>query len=283
MIEAHAFRAMGTDIELLVRLSNGGASDAFDAVEAEFERLEQIMSRFRPDSELSHLNRTGALEVSAELAHVIELALAAREQTAGRFDPCVHDALVAAGYDRTFGDLVALSHKVPAEVEPVRGRGVLVHGCRVELEDGAKLDLGGIGKGYAAERAAEILAAAGPCLVDAGGDVAVRGGHAWPVGVETGEGVVTLALERGAHATSGSDRRRWTRDGEERHHLIDPRTGRSAETDILRVTAFADDAVQAEVLAKLLFLDGADAAAQRNETAIVVTRSGETIFTGGFA
>ena len=105
VIEAHAFRAMGTDIELFVRSSNGGATEAFDAVEAEFERLEQIMSRFRPDSELSQLNRAGALEVSADLAHVIALALAARERTAGRFDPCVHDALVAAGYDRTFAEV----------------------------------------------------------------------------------------------------------------------------------------------------------------------------------
>ena len=82
-----------------------GATEAFDAVEAEFERLEQIMSRFRPDSELSQLNRSGALEVSAELAQVIALALAARKRTAGRFDPCVHDALVAAGYDRTFTEI----------------------------------------------------------------------------------------------------------------------------------------------------------------------------------
>jgi len=279
--EAHAFRAMGTDIELLVRPSNGGASDAFDTVEAEFERLEQIMSRFRPDSELSQLNRAGALEVSAELAHVIELALAAREQTAGLFDPCVHDALVAAGYDRTFAEVPV--EGADTRVETICGGGIAVDGRRVELEDGAKLDLGGIGKGYAAERAADILAAAGPCLVDAGGDLAVRGEDVWPVGVETSKGVVTLALERGALATSGSDRRRWTRGGEERHHLIDPRTGRSAESDILRVTAFADDAVLAEVLAKILFLSGAEEAVERNATAIVVTRSGETICTGGFA
>ena len=128
---------------------------------------------------------------------------------------------------------------LPSGADTAHGRAglrrrVSVDGSRVELEDGAKLDLGGIGKGYAAERAADILAAAGPCLVDAGGDVAVRGGHAWPVGVETGEGVVTLALERGALATSGSDRRRWTRGGEERHHLIDPRTGAAQ-----RATSFA--------------------------------------------
>ena len=282
MIERHAFRAMGTEIELLVCSSKGSAGDAFGAVEEEFERLEQVMSRFRPDSELSQLNRAGALEVSTDLAHVILLALAAREQTAGRFDPCVHDAVVAAGYDRTFAEIAADGADT-AHVESTCGGRVSVDGNRVELEDGAKLDLGGIGKGYAAERAADILAAAGPCLVDAGGDVVVRGGHAWSVGVETGDGLLTLELERGALATSGSDRRRWTRGGEERHHLIDPRTGCCAESDVLRVTVFADDAVQAEVLAKLLFLAGAEEAAERNETAIVVTRSGETIFTGGFA
>jgi thiamine biosynthesis lipoprotein len=282
VIEAHAFRAMGTDIELFVRSSNRGATEAFTAVEAEFERLEQIMSRFRPDSELSQLNRAGALEVSADLAHVIALALAARERTAGRFDPCIYDALVAAGYDRTFAE-VAPDGADTAQVEPICGGGASVDGRRVELEDGAKLDLGGIGKGYAAERAAGMLGAVGPCLVAAGGDIAVRGGHSWPVGVETGEGVVTLELERGALATSGSDRRRWVRNGEERHHLIDPRTGRSAASDVLRVTAFADDAVQAEVLTKLLFLAGAEEAEESGATAIVVTRSGETILTGGFA
>jgi FAD:protein FMN transferase len=282
VIEAHAFRAMGTDIELFVRSSNGSASNTFEAVEAEFERLEQIMSRFRPDSELSQLNRAGALDVSADLANVIALALAARERTAGRFEPCVHDALVAAGYDRTFKQ-VALDAADTLRAAPIGVGRVSIHGRRVELEDGAKLDLGGIGKGYAAERAADILAAAGSCLVDAGGDIAVRGGHAWPVGVVTADGVVTLGLERGALATSGSDRRRWVRGGEERHHLIDPRTGRSAESDVLRVTVFADDAVEAEVLAKLLFLTGADEATESGATAIIVTRSGETILTGGFA
>src|SRR4029079_16386541 len=173
-------------------------------------------------------------------------------------------------YDRTFAELAPDAGETSRAASACAGK-VSVHGCRGELEGGAKLDLGGIGKGYAAERAAEVLATAGPCLVDAGGDVAVRGGHAWPVGVDTGDGVVTLERERGALATSGSDRRRWIRGGEERHHLIDPRTGRSADSDVLRATVFADDAVQAEVLAKLLFLAGADEAAERNETAIVVT------------
>src|SRR3990172_316337 len=75
------------------------------AAEAEFERLEAVMSRFRPESELSSLNREGSLEASPDLLRVVELALEARERTGGRFDPTVHDAVLAAGYDRTFEEL----------------------------------------------------------------------------------------------------------------------------------------------------------------------------------
>ena len=74
------------------------------------------------------------------------------------------------------------------------GGAVLVDGASIELEPGIKLDLGGIGKGYAADRAAEALAVAGPCLVNAGGDIAVRGG-AWPIGV-TAELTLELTARR---------------------------------------------------------------------------------------
>ena len=100
MIAAPMFRAMGTEVELLVEADDAAA--ALDAAEAEFHRLEATFSRFRADSELSHLNRGGRDRRRPDLRRVLELALAARERTGGRFDPTVHDALVAAGYDRTF-------------------------------------------------------------------------------------------------------------------------------------------------------------------------------------
>jgi len=275
VIERHTFRAMGTDVEAFV----DGDPAAFSLVEDEFQRLEQIMSRFRPDSELSRLNRERTLDASPDLLRVVELALAARERTRGRFDPTVHDALVAAGYDRSF-DAVEPNAPGAAVHTPPCGGGVTVHDGVIALDDGVNLDLGGIGKGYAAERAAELLATAGPCLVNAGGDIALRGDATWPVGVETADGVVTLALERGGLATSGRDRRRWKRGGEERHHLVDPRTGLPSDSDLLRVTVVADDAVEAEVLAKALFLAGSDEAARTDAPAVLVTECGETILTG---
>jgi len=267
----HAFRAMGTEVELLLDAEPGEPSErALAAAEAEFERLEAVMSRFRPESELSSLNREGSLEASPDLLRVVELALEARERTGGRFDPTVHDAVVAAGYDRTFEELAEDAPSSPPATPC--GGALEVDGGTIRLAPGVRLDLGGIGKGYAVDRACELLAIAGPCLVNAGGDLAVRGG-AWPVGVTED---VTLALSRGGIATSGRDRRRWRKGGRECHHLIDPLTGRSAETDLLRVTVVGASAAEAEVLAKAVFL-GADVDAPR----VLVTSDGRAILAGG--
>ena len=109
----------------------------------------------------------------------------------------------------------------------------------------------------------EALSQLGPCLVNAGGDVAVRG-RRWPIGVETANGFVTLELVSGALATSGRDRRRWRRNGEEQHHLIDPATGRPSNSDLVRVTVVGSSAAEAEVLAKSLFLAGEEQAIVRS-------------------
>jgi thiamine biosynthesis lipoprotein len=269
---------MGTDIELLVEAE--GADEVLAAAEAEFDRLEQVMSRFRPTSELSQLNDAGQMDASSDLLEAVRLALAARARTNGRFDPTVLGALVAAGYDRTFDDVPA-EGPIPTTDPAFCGGGVQIDGSRITLGPGVRLDLGGIGKGFAAERAASLLAASGPCLVSAGGDIAVRGVPecgVWPVAVADD---LTLGLSRGGLATSGTERRRWRRGDTECHHLIDPATGRPAVTDILRVTAIGSDAVDAEVLATSLFLGGADDAVGSGLPVVVTTVDGRTIVSGG--
>ena len=290
-LRGHEFRAMGVGIECLAAGPEPPV-ERFAAVEEEFARLEQVFSRFRPGSELSRLNEAGAAVCGADLLAVLELALAARERTQGRFDPTVHDALVAAGYDRTFAELPPDAAGPPARsvrcggtVEVDRDRRV------VRLGAGVRLDLGGIVKGYAAERACDLLHAGGrPCLVNAAGDVAVRGvpeAGFWAVGAETPEGGVTLGLTSGGLATSGRDLRRWRRNGEERHHLIDPETGRPSGSDLLRVTAVGGDAVEAEVLAKALFLAGEEAAVAEagrlRVPCLLVTADGRAVRAGGLA
>lgn len=274
-MERHSFPAMGTHVELYLDTEPSAESRAaFQAAEREFERLEALLSRFRPDSELSALNRRGALDAGPELVEVTRLALEARERTDGLFDPTVHDALVSAGYDRTFDEIDADGR---AGGPRLCGGGVRIDGTRIELDHNVRIDLGGIGKGYAVDRAARMLVGVGPCLVNAGGDLACYG-RPWPVGVETADGQVTLELDRGAIATSGRDRRRWRRDGTEAHHLIDPTTGVPAGGDFLRVTVVANTAVEGEVLAKAVFL-GAPASGP----AVLVTNDGRTLFVGGLA
>jgi FAD:protein FMN transferase len=259
------FEAMGTEMELFVDAS--GAETILDAAEAEIHRLEAIMTRFRADSELSRLNSAGTIDASPDLLRVVELALDARTRTGGRFDPTVHVALVSAGYDRTFSELQDGPPPVPCPA----GGGVQIAGTEIRLEPGVRLDLGGIGKGFAAERSAEILATAGPCLVNAGGDIAVRGG-VWRIGIEH----LTVELTRGGVATSGRDRRVWRRSGCEQHHLIDPSTGLPARSHVLRVTVVAGDAVEAEVAAKSVFLGGSPTL-----PGVVVTDDGCTTIVGG--
>jgi FAD:protein FMN transferase len=283
ILTRHRFRAMGTDVELLVEAND--VADALAAAESEFHRLEALLTRFRPESELSKLNAGGSLAAGPDLLRVVGLALAARERTGGRFDINVHDALLAAGYDRSF-ELLSPDDERPAAGIVSRGRVEVADGV-ISLHGGARIDLGGIGKGHACERAAEILATAGPCLVNAGGDIATRDG-VWTVAVETPGGPIGLELSgSSALATSGRDSRRWRRAGRELHHIIDPTTGEPSASDLLRVTVVACDAVDAEVTAKALFLVGADAARREADElaipAVLVTAAGRTIRAGGLA
>ena len=114
--------------------------------------------------------------------------------------------------------------------------------------------------GKSRERAAEILGTAGPCLVNAGGDIATRAGT-WTVAVETATEPLTLALAgNSALASSGRYLRRWRRAGRELHHLIDPATWLPARTDVIQATVLADTARAAEALAKVAVLAGSDRA-----------------------
>jgi thiamine biosynthesis lipoprotein len=126
---------------------------------------------------------------------------------------------------------------------------------RARLAAGAAIDLGGIAKGWIADRAVERL---GPnSLVSCGGDLHARGGgetgDGWPVGF----GDRTLLLKDMAAATSGTSKRRW---GDGLHHLIDPRTGAPSTSDLTEVSVLADNALDAEIFAKTAFLLGSTGA-----------------------
>jgi thiamine biosynthesis lipoprotein len=234
-----------------------------------FEEWEARLSRFREESELSRLNRSAgrAVQVSPVLWEVLQLALQAAQHSDGLVSPTVLDALVAAGYDRTF-EAIESSSPVGRQhtSSPGDWRSIKWDDCvrSICLHPGVRLDLGGVAKGWAADRAARRLAEHGAALVDAGGDVAVsgprHGGERWPIGVadpcKPERQLDLLALGGGGAATSGRDYRRWKRNGKVQHHIIDPRTGQPAETDVLSATVVGPSACEAEVAAKVALILG---------------------------
>jgi len=256
---------MGTEIAVLAPLERIGAAEK--VVRALFGEWESVLSRFRPESELSRLNaRAGrSTAVSSRLYDVVASALAGARATRGAFDPTLLADLVRLGYDRTFNDLPADAS--PARRLPFAGgqwQGIRLDSQRrrILLPPGAALDVGGIAKGMAVDAALDRLErelGIGTALVDAGGDLAVRGlppgQGSWQVAIEGT--ALPVALRHGALATSGSSRRRWLQNGVERHHLIDPRTGEPAASGLSSVTVAAATCRQAEVGATAVFVLGA--------------------------
>ena len=242
---------------------------ALGAAQEEVAACERELSRFDPTSDLSRLNTAGGrwTPVGSRLLEALGLALRAREDTGGRFDPTVLPALAAAGYDRSF----ELLEERPAEAADGWRAGTAIElneGHRLaRLERGSAVDLGGIGKGYAAGRALEAMRVTSPSLagglVDLGGDIAVFGespeGGPWLIAVadprRAGETLAVLALDAGGVATSGRDARRFG-PARSLHHLIDPETGASALGGPLTVTVVAPDPVEAEVQATTLAIAG---------------------------
>lgn len=250
------------------------APPQLSAVPQWFESWEQCLSRFRPDSELSRLNRTfdQPVRVSRTLWEVLSVARSVQRQSGGLLTPTVLDALAQAGYDRDFTQLAS-----DGIADPGHGH----HGTAPELatvlfnegdhsvclHKDVHLDLGGVAKGWAADRAMNLLRQEGPVLVDAAGDIAISGpnlnGDPWVIGVANPfhprHDFLNLELHTGGVATSGRDRRRWMQGGHWRHHIIDPRSGQPALTDLLTVTVVAPDVMEAEAGAKTAFLLGSTA------------------------
>jgi thiamine biosynthesis lipoprotein len=262
-------RAMASPLGLttVVRPGERGRVDAETAwaeVVDEFAASEHAMSRFREDSEVSALTRaalTGeSMAVGRRLAVSAHMCDRAHRLTGGRFDP------------RVIGQLDAWGYRGASLGAPVSTAMVGAPERIVERFDRARIrlphpiDLGGIGKGLAVRWATDRAVATGVqrFLLDAGGDIATRGeapeGGPWLIGVEDPAGgddpLAVVALRDGAIATSSIRRQRWTTDGGERHHLVDPRTGEPADGGLLAVTVAAADPAWAEVWSKALFVAG---------------------------
>ncbi|GAB4321883.1 MAG: FAD:protein FMN transferase [Dehalococcoidia bacterium] len=267
-----SFRAMDTEIDVTV-MADRPPIEAFLSIRVLFEQQEARFSRFRPGSLVSRLNR-GEVVTDPWLADACQLAVAAHAATGGLFNPLVLEALLAAGYDRTFAEVSGGMPVLAPAPDPALA--IAIEGETVRLSRGG-LDLGGIVKGWTVDLAVELVArdVAG-VLVNAGGDLRAAGssdaGEGWYVEVDAPDGTIAWAgMLTGAVATSTTAKRRWRTDtGGVAHHLIDPRTGIPADTPFVQVSAWAAEARVAETWAKAVLIGG-------DATATAASRAGVSI------
>ncbi len=274
------FAVFGTTAVLLVT-DPGVLGRARALADAELAAVDRAANRFRPDSEISRLNRAagaGPLAVSGLLAELIGQALRAAELTGGAVDPTCGQALAAAGYDRDFG-LIRDGGARQGAPRRARPRVPGAHAVRldasgrvVRLDDGARLDLGATAKAWAADRCADLIASALACgvLVSLGGDIAVAGpppDGGWRVrvtddhaaGPDSPGQVVTITS--GGLATSSITVRAWTLAGQPRHHIIDPATGAPAAGCWRTVSVSAGTCTDANIAATAAIVKGESALA----------------------
>jgi thiamine biosynthesis lipoprotein len=271
------FECMGTRVRLLCP-DRAGVDDA----RAWLASFDARLSRFRPRSELSALNRDPrpAVPASPLLRAAIGAGIWAAQRTGGLIDPTVLPALRRAGYARSLAGVTPASLRAALAAAPARRPARPDPGSAwpsVRVDDraglvrrppGVELDTGGTGKGLAADAVASRLGARDRFAIDCGGDLRIGGESAErdPFEVEvvhpfTGEAVTRVWLGPAAIATSGIDSRLWRRaDGSFAHHLIDPASGEPAWTGVVSVTALAPTALEAETLAKLALLSGPNGA-----------------------
>src|SRR3989440_9692185 len=250
------FDALGSTCELL-SVESGPA--ALERCEQRVREAEARFPRFLPDSELAGLNAGDGryLPVSPEMFAMVEAALWAFEESQGLVNAAVLPAMLSAGYDRPFRQgLSEPAFAAAVQLPPLPEVLLLDAATRsAALAPGAALDLGGIAKGALADLLIDELGDNGVCNL--GGDLRVRGsgpeGDGWHIGLCDRTAV---ALTQGAVCTSGISKRRW---GHSMHHLIDPRTGMPAQTDLAEVSVVTDSALRGEVYAKSAMLLGAAA------------------------
>jgi thiamine biosynthesis lipoprotein len=271
-MEFDEFSAMNTTIQVAAEGNHGDIQDGFSQVRRFIAASEERFSRFRETSELSQLNRSAGtwFRVSPSMYSLVHEAYQLYWLTEGLFDPSILKALIEAGYDRSLDEIKINPNHSPQDTSEWIGTRFGetrfdAHPQAIRLPAGVQIDLGGIAKGWIAARAVELLShTTDACAVSAGGDMVFKGIPAgqteWQVDLEDPQNedhvLAILNIEDGALATSSVTRRRWVQGEQTNHHIIDPRTGKPAQSVWLSVSVATENPTTAEAFAKALLIAG---------------------------
>lgn len=291
---SHSQLLMGTVVDIVVVAAPSRAEPAIEAAFDEMLRIENLLSPHIEHSDVWRLSHSDQpVSVSPETIQVLTLGRRIAELSDGAFDP-------GLGALKQLWGVETDTPRVPTNDEirrALRGTGptaLRLEGRTVTKSDPLlQVDLGGIAKGYALDRAVEILRQAGirHASVNAGGDLRLLGNHGerpWRIGIQhprrNRELLATLELADVAVVTSGDYERFFERDGVRYHHLFDPRTGQPAR-DCQSVTVVAGEAMLADALATAAFVlgpaRGIELLRQQQVEGIIVTADGELLVTAG--
>lgn len=250
---------MGTYVRIIAHSTSPktAVQKAFDAI----ERIDRLMSTHREDSEITRLNRFKKLRVSKEFIEVVRKSIEISRLTGGAFDITVEPLVRLWKKAGRAGGLPA-EQTLKITLERVGWQNITIADSQITLKNDAEINLGGIAKGYAVDRALEVLRASSvrSALVDAGGDIACFGSppdqDAWRVGIRDPlhpERVLptVLLLKDRAVATSGSYIQKVIINGKTYSHIIDPRTGYPVEQAV-SATVIARNCTTADALATAL-------------------------------
>lgn len=262
--ETLSFESMDT----FMQVSLYGDKKTAEAVQNEILRLEALFNANDPDSKVSELNQSGFVE-DADVFKVLEGALKVSQSTDGALDPSVYPLVEEWGF-------ISRDFRIPDKstidelLQHVDYTQIALNFNRTYIPEKMKLDLGAVAKGYAADRAKEILAEneVKSAILNLGGTVAVVGtkpdGSDWKVGISdpesTGGYFATVTLRDKIVATSGSYERYFEQDGKRYCHILDPKTGMSADSGVVSVSIISDNGLYCDALSTALFVMGAEKA-----------------------
>lgn len=261
------FFSMDTYMSISVYGKN--AKDAADACISEIQRLDQLLDKNDPESDIYRMNHAqgAATSLNSETWELLSLAYIYAQQTGGTFDPTINaiSELWGIGSDQ---ERVPSAEELSNALKQVGYQKLLLSDGKAQLTDGATIDLGGIAKGYAADRAITILKQYGieRAVLSLGGNVYVLGnaqnGQPWKVGIQdpdhSQEIVATLSLSNCSAVTSGDYERYFEQNGVRYHHLWDPQTGYPSNQGVRSVTVLCESSTQADAYSTALFVMGAE-------------------------
>ena len=249
-----------------------GGQQAVEKAAKEVQRLDALLSAQNEESQVYALNQRGSLEVSDDLAEIIQRGKEIFQETDGLFDDTIYPLMELWGFP-TGEYHVPSGEEIENLLPDVDGGTVEISGNTVTLGEGQQIDLGGIAKGYTGEKLTEIFQGYGvsSAMVSLGGNIQAIGtkpdGSSWRVGISDPKGsqqdyAGVLQVQNEAVVTSGGYERYFEEDGRTYIHIIDPRTGYPVENDLLSVTIVSPDGTLADGLSTALYIMGYDKAVQ---------------------